>query len=709
MKKFMAMIAVLAMCVMSIAAGAEQIRTELPDVMLKVKAALEIGDEYTDFSSSNYDGVWDLYWTGDENEISVTCDGAGRIFNYYTYDYDYEYDGDYAPRYPAMSAEELRASADDFLGRVIAADGEGWVIDDVDSKLQHGAGVEVNVEGRLTIMGKPTDTTLSLSINSATGKVRSFYRSDGYMDFADTEYDLTEGISTEEAYEKLKDTVNLEAVYYVTDAGEMARLVYMPADNSSYIVRASDGELIDTDDAYNDFYGYNTASAAVEMGAAGDVAEVELTETELAGISVYDNALGTDELDAILRGMDELDISDEYYITDADYYERGDALIASVNYVKKLSDEEIEKRGLSGGYSENYDSKYITADANTGRLMSLYSYYPGNGTEAQADETALTAAADDFIQKYFGDYTGGIRMENAELNETYYSWYQDFRVEYVRMHNGYPFRANSISVGVNAHTGKIDRFDMYWDEGQEFVEDESIINADAALDVYLGGFEFENAFVTLPEGAASEWELTYERVYCWRLRNAGAYYAVDALTGELLTNSYDNGVYVYDDLDGNEHAAVIEKLGSYGIGYPGGQYIPDAAFTFRDALVFITQAAPYNYEDVWTRDIDALIGMAEDLGAHGLDGFAEDQQLARGEFTKILVSMSGYEKAAQLKGLYACGFADDDEIAEDDYSYVAIAYGMGLIEPDENGNINAGTYLTRADAAVIFHNMLSME
>ena len=154
---------------------------------------------------------------------------------------------------------------------------------------------------------------------------------------------------------------------------------------------------------------------------------------------------------------------------------------------------------------------------------------------------------------------------------------------------------------------------------------------------------------------------------------------------------------------------MIEKLGSYGIGYPGGQYIPDAAFTFRDALVFITQAAPYNYEDVWTRDIDALIGMAEDLGAHGLDGFMEDQQLARGEFTKILVSMSGYEKAAQLKGIYACGFADDDEIAEDDYSYVAIAYGMGLIEPDENGNINAGTYLTRADAAVIFHNMLSRD
>jgi len=88
MKKFMAMIAVLAMCVMSIAACAEQIRTELPDVTLKVKAALEIGDEYTDFSSSNYDGVWDLYWTGDENEISVTCDSAGRIYNYYTYNYD---------------------------------------------------------------------------------------------------------------------------------------------------------------------------------------------------------------------------------------------------------------------------------------------------------------------------------------------------------------------------------------------------------------------------------------------------------------------------------------------------------------------------------------------------------------------------------------------------------------------------------------------
>ena len=708
MRKLTAIIIMLAVCVMSIPAGAEQIRTELPDVTLKVKAALEIGDEYTDFSGSNYDGVWNLYWTGDENEINVSSDSTGRIYNFYTYNYDYEYDGDYTPRYPEISEDELRAAADDFLGRVITAAGEGWIIDDVDGTLQHGKGVDINIEGRLTIMGKPTDTTLSLSVNSSTGKVRSFYRSDGYMDFVHTEYDLTEGITSEEAYERLKATVKLEPVYYVTDSGEMARLVYMPADNSNYIVRASDGEVINMDDAYNDYYGYSTAAATVE-GAAGDAAEGELTEAELAGISVYDNAIGADELDEILRGMEELGISDEYYITDADYYERGDVLVASVNYVRKLSDEELEKRGIDGGYSETYDSKYITADANTGRLMSLYSYYPGNGVEAQADEAALTAAADNFIQKYFDEYSGSIRAESAELNEIYHTWNQDFRVEYVRTHNGYPFRANSISVGVNAHTGKIDRFDMRWDEGQEFTESDGIITSDMALDAYLGGFEFETALATLPEGTSGEWETVYDRVYCWRLRNTGAYYAVDAISGEPIANSGENGVYEYDDLDGNVHKDVIEKLGSYGIGCPGGKFIPDAAFTFRDALVFIAQAAPYNHEDMWARDIEWLIGIAEDYGAHGLDGFEEDRQLTQVEFIRIIVSMSGYEKAAQLKGIYDCGFADDDAISEDDYSYVAIAYGMGLIEPDGNGNINAGTGLTRQEAAVIFHNLLSMK
>ena len=38
---------------------------------------------------------------------------------------------------------------------------------------------------------------------------------------------------------------------------------------------------------------------------------------------------------------------------------------------------------------------------------------------------------------------------------------------------------------------------------------------------------------------------------------------------------------------------------------------------------------------------------------------------------------------------------------------VAIAYGMGLIQPDENGAIRAGETLTRGEAAAVLCNLLS--
>ena len=38
---------------------------------------------------------------------------------------------------------------------------------------------------------------------------------------------------------------------------------------------------------------------------------------------------------------------------------------------------------------------------------------------------------------------------------------------------------------------------------------------------------------------------------------------------------------------------------------------------------------------------------------------------------------------------------------------MAIAYGMGLIQPDENGAIRAGETLTRGEAAAVLCNLLS--
>lgn len=712
MKRIISVLCALALCI-GCCAFAEDMRAELPEVTLKVKEALNIGDEYTGFSSSNYNGRWDLYWSGDASEISVSCDGAGNIYNYYLYEYDYEYDGDYMPRYPSISAEELEATANGFLGRVIASENEGWIIEEIDSSLQHGTEARVNVQSRLTKHGAPTDITIDMTIDAASGAVNSFYRSDAYSTYAEFDGDMTEGIPAEEALELLKSRMGLELEYYETDADETARLMYMPSDNGRYVVRASDGEIINLEEAYRDYYGYEYAADTVNsMQDTGGGEVRKLTEAELEGISVYDDALSVNELDALLRELPELGLGDGFVITNASYYERGDRLVADIGYSRQLSAEEAAERNCEGS-ELYYDTRSLTVDAADGGLISLYSYYPGVRTDAlDVDIDAVDAKAGEIVEKYFPGIADKLQLDHFSDNSYDYGWSRSRYYEFVRTHAGYPYRGNSVRFSLNVETGVIDDLYVNWDEDQEFAghAPEEIISAEAAQEAYLAGFEFENAFVTLPEGKVSEWEVLYGLEYCWQMYDRGNIYAIDAVTGEVQTYSYDSGGFVYDDIDGHEHAEAIAMLGQYGIGFSGGQFMPGQAFTARDALVFIAQAAPYTYgENIEARDFDSLVSAAENLGAPELEGYAEEQVLTRGEFAGILACMSGYEKAAALTGIYDCGFADNDAIPEADYGMIAISYGLGLIDVDENGNINADAGLTRGDAAVIFHKLLSMK
>ncbi len=714
MKRVIALLCVFALLALGAAGYAEDMREQLPDVTLKVKEALGIGDEYTNFSSSNYDGMWSLVWSGDGGEISITCDAQGLIYNYYVYDPDYSYESDYAPRYPKTDGERLSEIAAEFLGRVVSGADESWVLDEVQNELQDGANDRVNMSGRITKAGYPSDITFDIAIDPAAERVCSFYRSDAYMKFSEFAGAAESAISEEDAYALLAGNIALEAVYYVTDPDDMAKLVYMPANNGKFIVRASDGELVNVETLYGDNYGYEYAAedSAATM-AAGNTPARELTEAELKGISVYDDALSVDELDALLREMTELGLTDEFFITGASYYDGEDGLVANINYARELTEAERTQSGLEAGDGDAYDTKYMAVRATDGRLVSVYSYYAVNNgaVEKFAEEDIKNSAQDAayaFILKYYPEYADSVVMTESTVNDYSYSYARSASFNYCRVYNGYRFTANNIRVEINADTGTVDSLNINWDDGQEFEDAKALISEEEALEKYLESFDLELGFVTLPADAASEWEMEYALELGWYFRDNGNVYAVDAITGECYSRGSAGGGFEYSDISGHAYEQQIALLGRYGVGFSGGEFHPDEAFTVRDALTLIVQAGNW-YGDIEARGFEELTNAAVNMGAPDLSGYAEEQVLTRGEFAGLLAAMSGYEKAAKLTGIYACGFADDAEIAAADYAAVAIAYGLGLIDVDSEGNINADALLTRGEAAAIFHNLLSLD
>ena len=710
MKRAAAILCVIALVITAVPAYAGGVADQLPEITLKVKQALDIGDEFDDFTGDYYDGMWSLSWSSDAKWINVSCSGEGEVFDYYMYEDTYSYSSDYAPRYPLLDDAAISDIAEEFLGRVVSGENMCWLLDDIGTGISNVDDSDVSVTGCLTIMDQPTDIRISMTIDPLQRLVTSYYRSDSYRDYNKFSGDTSINVSAGDALALLRDSTRLECVYRVPDGGGPARLVYAPVYDNTKAVRAADGVVVDasvTEDGYYD-YAADVAAETVEDEAGG----ASLTEAELAGIAVYDGAMSVDELDAMLRGMPELGLTDVHVLTGSNYYVLGYAggLCAILNYSRPLTEDELNAR-MGGGFPGSYsDDISITMNAMTGRLVSLYSYYAGYGgagSEVAVDGFQDVAMA--FIEKYLPEYADNIELVSSGANSGVYGYAPSADFEYVRTYNGFCFYANNITINVNAETGCIDTLYINWDDAQEFTDAPQTVDYETAMNAYLSGFDIGMMFLSLPADELADGSTVYELTLCWRLENISGVYSVDAMTGEANVRADESGGFVYDDIAGHEQEEIIARLGSCGAGFSGGSFRPDDGCTLRDALVIISQTGYYYADDPENQDISQLKDRACRMGAPDLSMYAEDQVLTRGQLAGILAHMSGYGKAAQLAGIYDCGFADDDDIPGDEYGLIAIAYGMGLLETDENGCINADSPLTRAEAALIFHRLFSMK
>jgi hypothetical protein len=69
--------------------------------------------------------------------------------------------------------------------------------------------------------------------------------------------------------------------------------------------------------------------------------------------------------------------------------------------------------------------------------------------------------------------------------------------------------------------------------------------------------------------------------------------------------------------------------------------------------------------------------------------------------------MAGHSEVAELRGIYRCGFADDEEIADGDYGYVAIAKGLGIVTGDPSGSFRPYEAVTRQEMAHMMFKYMS--
>lgn len=707
MKKIVACMLALAMLALNaFSALAEEMDAQLRAVTALAKQRCGVSDRYTSFSGDSYvngNGTyWYLQWSDGAGSVSITCDENGYPFNYYLDENSASsYDPYYAPHVPQYDLDKCRAAAETFLQAALR-ENESFRLEAGDKQLTvHDSGW-VYLTGDILYYGLDTDTTFTIQIVPETMQVISFSRDDQWYTVANRDDAGAEVIDAQSAEDTLKGTIRME-LEYVLDGENSAVLRYVPKADGEYTLRAVTGEMFDWSAARENIgmrYAMDADAGVAEMAAGG------LTEAEIAGSEKLKGAMEKDALDAAVRAMTELGVTDEYTLRSVRYRAQDDRVTAYLQYAADAEDEagyrtlmgmtEEDAKTAVGEMETTTVYRNVTLDAHTGALIACATWgneLPGAYSYVLAEIADLEAAketAAEFLRKYAPDYAANLRAERADSLSGEAAYNPGVQVRLVRVENGVPFRQDGAVITVNVKTGFIDSYLLNWTEDEiAFEPTDGLIGEGAAYAAYCEAVHAKLCWHMLPV-AYVDYEQQYDLALCYDLASEPEATAVGAKDGAIIAQEEADALYEYGDAV-NEAA---KALAEYGVGFPGGSFEADRLVTWREAAALLVEL---DGTHVWNEDDETILRCARN-DRITLDAAALDSNVARGELIRALLTMSGYDRAAQVAGAFSSSFTDAETFG-DDFGFYALAEAMDLAQADENGALSAQKPITRGEAA----------
>ncbi len=714
--------AALSLSLVAPALAAEAADQRLARVTLEVKGTLGIGDEYTEFYGEPDETAlgtrWSLSWKSEDEELSVTATDEGKVLSLNRWEkgdrvvepvFAMGSSGELS--FPAMTRAQAGEHARAFLDKVLS---ENEKVSFTEEDAESLSATEYSFRGNVELNGLPSPMSVYVRVRLSDGEVTRFWRGD-VSDYAGAPGEAKTSTTEEKARELLKTTLSLR-LEYVRDGEEgKAVLRYLPNGTDEFYVDAATGELVNLtelrDKLRQEYAGTggnklmaNASMAA--MDAAAPEAAPTLSEVELEGVAKLEGVLDKEGLDKKIKAWRELGL-DAYALGSAGYNvdrETGD-VTARVSYAKN-TEEGIYRR-------------YVTVDAKTGELISMYGNNPSRMVLLEEDskeyKALLTAAqaqekGEAFLKRLWGEQLAKTERYNEVDGKEKAS---TVSFTFAQKVNGYFFPENSITVRVDGTDGSIMGFSRSFDDEVVFDTADGLISEEEAIDVWCGSFPVELGYMEIPVALdmSKEFELLRNAGYTYynslkpgyALGDRDAWYSgVDAKTGELVEpETTEPETMFYDDLEGHWAKEILDELARYGVGWMGGKAEPDKALTQLDYILLLSSAEGYRWSNVGEEDVETLYEIAYRQGILTKEERQEDKVLTRAELVKMFLNSRGYGKVAQLSGIFRCDFADAAQIPESDLGYAALAQGLGIAGGDGEGNYAPTRPAVRCEAAVM--------
>ena len=690
MKHMKQWIAILLTLCFILPAGAAELQDDLGRITLLAKNQLDIGDSYTKFSGYPREGLsrtWSLSWSSDSESVWAELDDEGLVLSYRlnrNSDYSTERYYGYAPTLPSLTEERAEEIAKAYANKLLGDRESADLTLSGGNILSSGS---YYCYGFIRVDGLPTSMNLSVTV-AEDGTVVNYSRTNPADKYLTDPPASIPSATAAQAHAALAEKFALKLEYVMGDEG-IAVLRYIPVWGDEFIVDAGTGKLINLTELYNgidDYYGRGDGEKSLSQAAADSSSSMGggLTETEIAGTEKLKGALDSAAIDKKLTAIPELGLS-SYTLSRADYYFTSeDKLIATLRYTLKGSTEDSVAR------------KYITVNAMTGELMSLYSsrsYEDDKIPEYSASKAKATAEG--FLARLFA----------ADFAKTEIYSGDALSLVYAQKEQGYFYPANNFSVDIDPVDGSIASFYYSFDDTVKFEKAENLIAEQQAHTAYASAFEAKLQYIDIPkylDPTASEFKpyidygysYLYEMLLGYKLEADRSPIGVAAKTGEVLYSPVTvESSITYDDADGFPQ---LELLAQYGVGFKGGKLRPYEALTQRDMLQLFASAVGWSYSSD-----DDLFSFAQSYGFLTEGERALDSTVTRGDLIRCLLRAAGFQKSAELVGIWNPGFSD--EIPQEYVGYAAIARGLGLVKGGADGKFAADRTALRAEAGLILY------
>ncbi len=284
---------------------------------------------------------------------------------------------------------------------------------------------------------------------------------------------------------------------------------------------------------------------------------------------------------------------------------------------------------------------------------------------------------------------------------------KSYSFQFVRKIDKAYVQDNGIYVTVDAVSGMVTSYNLSWNE-VDFPAQDNVIALEKAYDVL-----FEEVGLELKYIVPNRYDLdissrkNQEAILVYGLKNH-KHANIDANTGVIL--DYNGKVYeepnviTYKDLDSSYARDKIVTLAQFGIALPGEEFKPKDKMVQRDFLYLLAKV-DYSYIDI--EDDDRLYEIMINRGIIKEEERAPERYITKEEAIKYVIKALNYDKIADLTHIFKDVFKDSEDISDELKRYVAIAYGLKIVE-GSNGYLNPKGELKREDGANIIYNYLSI-